>query len=152
MEVKGNTIIPDNMASTFLPDEQNKIAWNNLIVKNCQNPSASTWKKQFCVTNGLNYVQTDVGIRYIYTPDMLNVLEEADNRIVCHIKDMLESGISRISVKTVDSDVVVILLSFVSTFFDINTNLELYIDFNTGTNRRNISIHTCYQLLGKNVC
>ena len=39
-----------------------------------------------------------------------------------------------------------------STFVDINTNLELYVDFNTGANRRNISINNCYQVLGKNGC
>ena len=48
---------------------------------------------------------------------MMEVLEEADNRIVCHINDMLECGLSSISVRTADSDVVVILLS---QFLEIN--------------------------------
>ena len=83
---------------------------------------------------------------------MLEVLEEADNRIVCHIKDMLECGISRISIRTVDSDVVVILLRFMSRFLDIKPEYELYVDFNTGGNRKNIHINACYQSLGKDIC
>lgn len=91
-------------------------------------------------------------MRSIRKPNKMEVLEEADNIIVCHIGDMPKSGISRISVRTVDSDVVVILLSFLSTFLDVNSNLELYVDYNTGSKRRNICLNTCYNTLGENVC
>ena len=84
------------MAKTFLTDEQNKTKLNNLIAESCINPLVWTWRKQFCVTNNLTNVLTNDGVKCIYTPDMMEVLEEADNRIVCHIKDMLECGMSRI--------------------------------------------------------
>jgi len=42
------------------------------------------------------------------------VHEEADNRIVVHIEDMLKTGVADIKVRTVNSDVIVILLIFLS--------------------------------------
>ena len=68
--------------------------------------------------------------------NMMEVLEEVDNRIVWHIMDMLESGISKISVRTKDSDIVVILLSYMSRFLEVNPNSEVYVDFNSGDSRK----------------
>ena len=50
--------------------------------------------------------------------------------------DMLESGISKISVRTKDSDIVVILLSYMSRFLEVNPNSEVYVDFNSGDSRK----------------
>ena len=81
---------------------------------------------------------------------MLEALEEADNRMVCHVKDMIDSGIC-LSIQNIcqdfDSDVVVILLSFMSIFLEINCNVELSVDHNTAANQRSISLNTRYQLL-----
>ena len=73
---------------------------------------AILWGKQFCVSNSLTNVFSKEGETLIYTPDLISVLEEADNRIGCHIQDILQKGYSNISVKTADCDVVVILLGF----------------------------------------
>ena len=97
-------------------------------------------------------VFTEGGSKSIYTPDMIEVLEEADNRIVCHLKDMLASGITKISVKTKDTDVIVILLGFISQFLDTSPNLKLYVDFNTGVYHKYICINDCQELLGKDIC
>ena len=59
---------------------------------------------------------------------------------------------SQISIQTVDSDVFTVLLGFMLRFLDINPELELYIDFNTEGNRKNIHINACYQSLGKDIC
>ena len=72
--------------------------------------STLNWNKRFCVTNRLTDVITDNGEKVRYTPNMISVLEEADNRIVCNINYLLENGFSKISVKTCDTDVIVILL------------------------------------------
>ena len=100
----------------------------------------------------LTDVITNEGEKIIYTPNIISVLEEADNRIICHILDILESGLSRISVKTSDSDVVIILLGFIDQFLNIVPELELFVDFNTGTNRKYININACYISLGKDIC
>ena len=78
---------------------------------------------------------------------MLEVLEEADNRMVCHVKDMIDSGIFQSICQDFDFDVVVILHSFMSIFLEINCNVELSVDHNTAANQRSISLNTSYQLL-----
>ena len=47
------------------------------------------------------------------------VHEEADNHIVVHIKDMLEKGITFTTVRTVDLDVIVIILGFMTELKEV---------------------------------
>ena len=71
--------------------------------------------------------------------------------MICHIKDMLSSGLSTISVRTVDSDVIVIILAFIpQLLLEINPAAELIVDLNTGVHRNNIFyISECFQSLGE---
>ena len=46
----------------------------------------------------------------------------------------------------------VILIGFMSRFLDVNPDLDLYVDFNTGEHRKNIHTNACYQSLGKDIC
>ena len=75
------------MATTFLTDEnkQDQTEWP-YCTKMSQFIKHLNWNKQFCVTNRLNDIITDNGETVMYT-NMINVLEESDNRIVCHIND-----------------------------------------------------------------
>ena len=152
IEFNNDTLLPDDFEKSFLVDEKNKSRLNELIAENCRNNSGWAWTKQFCVTNNLTNVITNRGERSIYPPNMIEVLEEADNRIVWHVMDMLECGVSKISVRTKDSDVVVILLSYMSRFLEVNPNIEMYVDFNSGDSRKNISLNDCHQVLGNDLC
>ena len=76
----------------------------------------------------------------MYPPNTIQILEEADNRIVWHIKEMLKCGKSKISVKTKDSDVMVILLGFMTQFLEISKDAEIFADYNSGNARQFISI------------
>jgi len=60
------------------------------------------------------------------------VQEETDNRIVVHIEDTLKTGVAYLKVRTVDSDVIVILLSFIAQLKKINQNVNILIEFGTG--------------------
>ena len=81
------------------------------------------------------------------------VHEEADNRMVVHIQDMLLKGISCIQVRTVDTDVVAILLAFMLQFKEYNSEAEIWIDFGTGQeHRRYIHVNTCFEQLGIPIC
>ena len=62
---------------------------------------------------------------------------------------MISQSISCVAVKTADSDVVVILISFMKQLLDKNTSLTLYVDFASGENRRYISINSAYDDLDK---
>ena len=48
--------------------------------------------------------------------------EEADTRIILHLIDSLEAGATEIEIVTVDSDVIIILMSF---FFNYTTSMVI---------------------------
>ena len=79
------------------------------------------------------------------------MLEEADNRLECHIMDQIITGHDTVTVRTVDSDVVAILLGFTIQFLAINPNMNLLVDFGTGNKRKHYSINRAYSDLGKEV-
>ena len=90
---KGDTMVPKDMAKTFLADEKNKTNLNEFIVQKFIDSIPTIWNKEFCITNGSKNVHTDRGERVIYSENMINVLEEADNRIVCHINKTITNDI-----------------------------------------------------------
>ena len=55
-------------------------------------------------------------------------------------------------VRTVDSDVVVILLGFMSEFMAANPSVEITVDFKTSRWRKYISINSIYYNLGSDIC
>ena len=74
--------------------------------------------------------------------------EEADDRIFLHVNDMVKSGHERVTVITVDTDVVVIALY---AFWDLQIK-ELYIEFGVGKSKQWIPIHEIAAELGEEVC
>ena len=115
--------------------------------------SSNSWKHQYCVTNDTKNVITEAGQTSVYDSNVVNsVLEEADNRIVCHISDIISKGYSKIIDRTVDSDVVVILLGFMSEFMAANPSFEITVDFKTSSGRKYISINSIYSNLGSDIC
>ena len=74
--------------------------------------------------------------------------EEADTRLLLHVLDGARSGIKKISILTVDTDVVVIALRH---FFSLNIE-ELWIEFGVGKSRRFIPVHRYAAMMGNNWC
>ncbi|KAE8742548.1 hypothetical protein FOCC_FOCC011900 [Frankliniella occidentalis] len=71
--------------------------------------------------------------------------EEADTRIMIHVKDALVQGHHRIMIRTVDTDVVVLAVSCVQQLPGIQ---ELWVHIGTGSNQRFIAAHTIADSLG----
>ena len=95
--------------------------------------------------NGTKNVITEAVQTRIYDSGVVNsVLEEADNHILCNISDIISKGYSKIMVHTVDSDVVVILLGFMSGFMAANPSVEITVDFKTSSGHKYISINSIY--------
>ena len=88
----------------------------------------------------------------MYTPNMMSVLEEAENHLVCHVCDLVQNGFSKISVKTCYSNVVVILLGFMMQFIETMQQLMLVVEFTANSNKRTISINSSYTKLGDRLC
>ena len=59
-------------------------------------------------------------------------LEEADNRIVLHIRDaIILRDKHEVLVRTVDSDVIIILLGFLPQLLQYNEDVMLSVDYGT---------------------
>ena len=74
---------------------------------------------------------------------------EADTRVVVHILHALEQGIKTIVVRTVDTDVIIILTG---VFFELIANnplADIWVAFGTGKNFRLYSINAICTYLGK---
>ena len=73
--------------------------------------------------------------------------EEADTRVFLHVNDMSLQGHSKITIRTVDTDVLVLA---VSVFARLKDQLEeLWVDFGVGKHRKYVPIHVIFNNLGE---
>lgn len=72
--------------------------------------------------------------------------EEADTRIFVHVADAVRAGHHRISIRTVDTDVVVLSVFFAHQIPDVR---ELWVAFGTGKSYRYIPAHIIAEALGE---
>lgn len=77
--------------------------------------------------------------------------EEADTRIVVHIKHAIQSGHSKVFIRTVDTDVIVILLGQFTELKKLSNQLDLWIMFGTGKDVKHISINEVYSTIGPDI-
>lgn len=73
--------------------------------------------------------------------------EEADTRIVIHAADAVAKGLLKLLIRTVDTDVVVLLIAF----YERLAAEEVWILFGTGQSSRYIPIHIIARNLGHNM-
>ena len=74
--------------------------------------------------------------------------EEADTRLFVHVKSLSNLGHQRVTIKTVDTDVIVIAISL---FRQLGL-MQLWIEFGTGKDRRWLPIHEYVNALGERIC
>ena len=75
--------------------------------------------------------------------------EEADTRILLHVNDALQRGANKIIIRTVDTDVIIILIGQFHNIIDQYPNAALWVAFGTGKYFRYYSINTICAHLGK---
>ena len=74
--------------------------------------------------------------------------EEADTRVFLHALDGANNGFKKMSIVTVDTDVVVIAIQH----FAALKLEELWIEFGVGKSRKYIPIHDCARIFGERIC
>lgn len=74
--------------------------------------------------------------------------EEADTRIILHLEDAVKEGKTKVSIRTVDTDVVVLAVSSAKRL----SNTEVWIAFGTGKSFRFIAAHEIARALGPDRC
>ena len=75
--------------------------------------------------------------------------DEADTRMCIHLKDALEKGARNILIRTVDTDVVVILVGLFFTLLTEYPSCEVWVAFGMGKSYQKIRINSLYHKLGK---
>ena len=71
--------------------------------------------------------------------------EEADTRIIVHLTDVVQRGFSKVKIRTVDTDVVVLAVAAMPNLAD---GTEVWIAFGTGKDFRYIPAHLISTCLG----
>lgn len=75
--------------------------------------------------------------------------EEADTRILVHMTDALKNGAVNIMVRTVDTDVIVIIIGQFHDILDAYPDTQIWVVFGSGKHIRNFHINTMSQHLGR---
>ena len=140
LSVKENTPIVKNW-SKFLKEDSNKTELFNVIAEKI---TAKRYDGKVVIATKGNDILGAVNEENI-TPCNH---EEADTGIYLHVKHISEAGHQKVSIKSVDTDVVVIAISL---FRRLGLQ-ELWVEFGNGIHTRWLLIHDYALNLGENVC
>ena len=77
--------------------------------------------------------------------------EEADTRMLVHLRAALENGLTSFLVRTVDTDVIIILLGKYHGIKQVCSHLNLWVRFGVGKAVKNIHINATFEHLGAKV-
>ena len=75
--------------------------------------------------------------------------EEADTRLLVHLRDALQNDCTNCLVRTVDTDVIVILIGKFHQLMNLCENANIWVAFGTGKNFTYHHINAIYEDLGK---
>ena len=127
--------LPDHLSS-FLKNDDNKRSFNSIISQHGRNPLFWSCNAEVVITKDFKFWSKSDGDREL-VPWKEHVHEEADNRMIAHVMDMLkkEPNIRTICVQTADSDVIVSLTSYMATFKAESQALELWVNFGMGNSK-----------------
>ena len=75
--------------------------------------------------------------------------EEADTLMMVHLKDMIHNGAKTIYIKTVDSEVMVVLVGLFNIIKRSENVGNIWLEYGTGTNLRFFNVRDLYISLGE---
>ena len=148
MNFSPETVVPVD----FLTNDTNKKKLNEYLCHKFAALCPTVWGKKFCISNKLVNVLTNDGEKEIYQQNLISIHEEADNRIISHIDDLIDQGHQSIVVRTGDSDVIIILLSFMGYFLSKDPLLIVHVEMKTSGRKRLFNMNDSYVSLGQDIC
>ena len=140
-KVTGETKIPPNW-NTFLQDNTNKKELFALLtsrVSNCQFPE----NKEVNITSDESVVSSR-GSSNMQRCDH----EEADTRIAVHVQHALDEGYKQVFVRTVDTDVLVMLIGLFHNMIASYPSADIWIGLGLGKYVQYISVNSTCAFLG----
>ncbi|KAG0710799.1 hypothetical protein GWK47_022057 [Chionoecetes opilio] len=144
-KVSRNANLPTSFVG-FLQDDTNKEELFALLSKEVAN-HVYLPEKWVYITSGERVLSNQPGC----TMDMSDH-EEADSRISLHVYDTLRKGATSILVRTVDTDVVVILVGVFYCLVNRYPDLDLWVGFGAGRHFRYYHINSVCLELGEDKC
>ena len=75
--------------------------------------------------------------------------EEADTRVMVHLPHASENGSANVEVRTVDTDIVVLLIGHFFNLHENNPNIDLWVAFGVGKNFQYIHVNSICNDLGR---
>ena len=142
-KVSGQAKLPGNWKD-FLRDNDNKKELFQYLTSKVSDMVCPAEKVVF-VTNGSSVIRVSADL---YQPMSDCNHEEADTRIVVHVLHALNHGCVSVSVRTVDTDVIVILLGSFHHFIKAQPSAKVLVEFGRGENFRVYDINTISVSLG----
>ena len=141
-KVAGRNKLPGNWPD-FLRDPTNKQELFTFLSSKTASTECPAGKQIF-ITSGITVAGTETNHSMLPCNH-----EEADTRILIHLLDALEHGSTICLVRTVDTDVVVILIGKFHALLTKYPAAEIWIAFGTGKNYTYLHINAICHALGK---
>ena len=138
------TNIPKDFHSNFLRHNRNKVALNSFMTGKLLTHDFGGAIVFISVSSEVKCNSTDLSEGVLHIG---HTQEEADTKIIVHVKHCLLNGFRNIVVKTVDTDVVTLLLAHLSL---LDSPYEIEVDINFGKDRRHYKINDiCWRITPK---
>ena len=144
-KVAGKNKVPTNWKG-FLRDEKNKQELFEFLSTKIVAFDYAESKEVF-VTKGQNVLTNKITLQMSSCDH-----EEADTRLIIHTIDALSKGRNTCLVRTVDTDIVVILVGKFFHFISLNSAADIWVAFGTGKNFTYLHINTISHNLGEEKC
>lgn len=147
VKVTHSTSIP-KLFNNFLAVNENKQQLFNLLAEFII--ECNKWQGKVVICTFDDVVMSspgDIDVSAISPCD----IEEADGRLLLHAKHAFDTNHTKIMIRTVDSDVIVIAASTFNRMSITGQSLQLWIDFGVGKSRRYIAIHLLDTSIPRNV-
>ena len=147
-----HTPIPNNMEQTFMKESKNKDKLNEYLAKKLislhegSQLMVATWKDTVLSSfNAEPLAQSDTNIIKCQS-------EEADQRIIRHVLHVIESyaQYKRIVIRTIDSDVLVLLISYAGRLQNLDPEVEIFAYLTNG--KKYYNVVEISSSLGREVC
>lgn len=126
LNLTGHIKLPKSWV-TFLQNDYNKTSLFKFITNELSNVVFELNKIVVC-TNGQSVVY--IGKPLVYPISKCDH-EEADSRIFVHVLNAIKNDHTRVAIRTVDSDILILAIAVAS-----KNEINIFIEFGTGTNFR----------------
>ena len=146
-------MIPTDFCENFMKRASNKTAFNSFLQERIQNIPLNGKEVYFSHADRVTYCGSQQEWRDCDDPLLLHGchIEEADTKIPLHVLHMIsKSKLKKISVKTNDTDVVILLVSFMPEF--VSYHPVIFVDFNFGKHRKIFDVVKIARNIGFNKC